>query len=80
MSRAIFFLLAHKKAIAINGMSYHARKSGSANAAVVVGVRTDDFYKGSPLDGMYYQASFEKLAFKYGGENYHGPAQRLVTF
>ncbi len=66
--------------LAINGMSYHARKSGFANAAVVVGVRTEDFYKGHPLDGMRYQQSFEKLAFQYGGENYHSPAQRLTDF
>ena len=61
-------------------MSYHARKSGFANAAVVVGVRTEDFYKGHPLDGMYYQESFEKLAYKYGGGGYKSPAQRLVDF
>jgi uncharacterized protein len=71
---------AQPKHLAINGMSYNARKSGFANAAVVVGVRVEDFYKGHPLDGARYQADLEKAAFKAGGENYHSPAQRLTDF
>ena len=63
--------------LAINGMSYNARKSGFANAAVVVNVLREDFFRGHPLDGMRFQAELEKLAFKAGGGNYHSPAQRL---
>ena len=60
--------------LAINGMSYHARNSGFANAAVVVNVRKEDFYKGHPLDGMRFQAQVEKDSFLAGGSNYHTPA------
>ena len=66
--------------LAINGMSYHARNSGFANAAVVVNVNREDFYKGHPLDGMRFQAEIEKAAYQAGGGNYHSPAQRLNDF
>ncbi|MCX6124778.1 MAG: hypothetical protein NTV34_08520 [Proteobacteria bacterium] len=66
--------------LAINGMSYHARKSGFANAAVVVNVLREDFYKGHPLDGMHFQAKLERDSFTMGGGNYHSPAQRLSDF
>lgn len=66
--------------LAINGMSYHSRNSGFANAAVVVNVMREDFYKGHPLDGMHFQAAIEKEAFKMGGGNYNTPAQRLTDF
>ena len=66
--------------LAINGMSYHARSSGFANAAIVVNVLREDFYRGHPLDGMRFQEEIERLAFKAGGGNYHSPAQRLQDF
>lgn len=66
--------------LAINGMSYHGRKSGFANAAVVVNVLREDFFRGNPLDGMHYQARLERDAFVAGGGNYNSPAQRLVDF
>ncbi len=66
--------------LAINGMSYHARNSGFANAAVVVNIRREDFYKGSPLDGMYFQRSLERRAYLAGGGGYHSPGQRLKDF
>ncbi len=66
--------------LAINGMSYHARNSGFANAAVVVNVTREDFYRGHPLDGMHFQAAIEREAFRAGGGHYHSPAQRLVDF
>jgi len=66
--------------LAINGMSYHARKSGFANAAVVVNVLREDFYRGHPLDGMRFQENLEKLAYQAGGGNYYSPAQRLKDF
>lgn len=66
--------------LAINGMSYHARNSGFANAAVVVNVIREDFYRGHPLDGMRFQAAIEQLAFQEGGGNYHSPAQRMRDF
>ncbi len=66
--------------LAINGMSYHARNSGFANAAVVVNVMREDFFKGHPLDGMHFQAAIERAAFTAGGSNYFTPAQRLPDF
>jgi uncharacterized FAD-dependent dehydrogenase len=66
--------------LAINGMSYHARNSGFANAAVVVNVLREDFFKGHPLDGMRFQEAIEKLAFAAGGGDYRSPAQRLSDF
>lgn len=66
--------------LAINGMSYHARNSGFANAAIVVNVRREDFDRGHPLDGMEFQAEIERKAFAAGGGDYHAPAQRLVDF
>lgn len=66
--------------LAINGMSYHKRNSGFANAAVVVNVRREDFFKGHVLDGMRFQEEIERKAFVAGGSNYHSPAQRLDDF
>ena len=66
--------------LAINGMSYHARNSGFANAAVVVNVTREDFYRGHPLDGMRFQEQIEKASFIAGGSNYYTPAQRLTDF
>jgi uncharacterized FAD-dependent dehydrogenase len=66
--------------LAINGMSYHARNSGFANAAVVVNVNREDFYRGHVLDGVTFQENIEKAAFIAGGSNYSSPAQRLTDF
>jgi uncharacterized FAD-dependent dehydrogenase len=66
--------------LAINGMSYHARNSGFANAAVVVNVNREDFYRGHPLDGVRFQQAIETAAFAAGGGNYFSPAQRLGDF
>lgn len=66
--------------LAINGMSYHARNSGYANAAVVVNVLREDFYRGHPLDGMRFQEEIEKRAFQEGGGSYYAPAQRMQDF
>ncbi len=66
--------------LAINGMSYHARNSGYANAAVVVNVLREDFYRGHPLDGMRFQEEVERKAFAAGGSNYMAPAQRMADF
>lgn len=66
--------------LAINGMSYHGRNSGFANAAVVVNIKREDFDQGHPLDGMRFQENLEKAAFKAGGGGYHSPAQKLTDF
>ena len=66
--------------LAINGMSYHKRTSGFANAAVVVNVRREDFDRGHPLDGVRYQEALEQQVFAAGGGGYNTPAQRLKDF
>jgi uncharacterized FAD-dependent dehydrogenase len=66
--------------LAINGMSYHARGSNFANAAVVVNVLREDFYRGHPLDGMRFQEKLERAAYEAGGGGYISPAQRMTDF
>lgn len=66
--------------LAINGMSYHARASGYANAAVVVNVQREDFFKGHVLDGVRFQQELEQAAFRAGGGGYASPGQRLTDF
>lgn len=66
--------------LAINGMSYHARKSGFANAAVVVNIQREDFFRGHVLDGVAFQERLETAAFEAGGGDYFSPAQRLTDF
>lgn len=66
--------------LAINGMSYHARSSNFANAAVVVNINREDYFKGHVLDGVTFQKGIEKAAFEAGGANYCTPAQRLGDF
>ena len=45
--------------LAVNGMSYHARAGRNANAALLVGVRTEDFGDDHPLAGFVLQRSIE---------------------
>jgi uncharacterized FAD-dependent dehydrogenase len=66
--------------LSVNGMSFYSRSSGFANSALVVNVRQEDFYKGSPLDGIEFQELLEQKAFRYGGGGYNMPAQRLNDF
>lgn len=66
--------------LAINGMSYHGRKSGFANAAIVVNVNREDFFRGHVLDGMRFQERIEQKAFRAAGGGYISPAQRLQDF
>lgn len=66
--------------VVTNGMSYHARDSKIANAAVIVTVSSKDFGSEAPLAGLDFQIALEKKAFMYGGQNYHAPVQRLGDF
>jgi len=49
-----------------NGMSYSGRDSGTANSALLVDVRTDDFLSEHPLAGVEFQRKYEKLAYING--------------
>ena len=50
--------------LVVNGMSYSARSGKYANSAMLVNVEVDDYYNNSPLDGLYFQEKYEKLAYE----------------
>ena len=51
--------------LAVNGMSYHARSSGNANAAIVVTVKPQDFPEShGPLGGVLFQKQLEEKAYQ----------------
>ena len=52
--------------VVTNGMSYHARDGQNSNAALLVGVRPEDFGDDHPLAGFVLQRSIEKAAFRAG--------------
>ena len=66
--------------LAVNGMSYHDRSSGTSNSAVVVSVGERDFDYKDPLSGMKFQREIEKNAYKLGGGNYTAPVQTAEDF
>ena len=66
--------------VVTNGMSFHARDGENSNAALLVGVRPEDFGDDHPLAGFVLQRSIEKAAFRAGGGNFTAPAQRVGDF
>ena len=66
--------------VVTNGMSYHARDGVNSNAALLVGVRPEDFGDDHPLAGFILQRGIEKAAFRAGGGNFIAPAQRVGDF
>ena len=52
--------------LAVNGMSNSDRSEPTANSALVVNVREDDFEGDSPLAGMELQRRLEEAAYKEG--------------
>jgi len=66
--------------VVTNGMSDLKRASGLANSALVATVRTADFESLSPLAGVEFQRTLEKLAFVSGGGGFRAPAQTLMDF
>ncbi len=66
--------------IVTNGMSNSLRNGPFANAAVVVNIRTEDFDRGGPMDGLAFRGLWEERAFALGGGDYAAPAQRLADF
>lgn len=69
-----------ENSIVTNGMSNFARDGKNANSAVLVNVTVDDYYKNTPLDGMYFQEDLERKAFILGGSNYNAPVQKVGDF
>ncbi len=66
--------------VVTNGMSLHARNDRNSNAALLVGVRPEDFRDDHPLAGFVLQRSIEKAAFRAGGGGFVAPAQRVGDF
>lgn len=52
--------------LCVNGMSYHARSSGTANSAIIVTVTPEDFKSNDVLAGVEFQRNLEKTAFEIG--------------
>ena len=69
-----------ENSIVTNGMSNFARDGKNDNSALLVNITVEDYFKDSPLDGMYFQEDLEKKAFELGGKNYNAPAQRVEDF
>lgn len=67
-----------KGRLAVNGMSYHDRGSGVANAAIIMTVTKDDFPDQSPLGGVAFQRELEERAFQLAGGKI--PVQSLGDF
>ena len=68
-----------KNTIVTNGMSYEARDGVNANSAVLVNVKVEDFFKGHPLDGLYFQESVEKACYDLTN-SYKAPVNLLKEF
>jgi len=64
----------------INGMSRHARDGMNSNAALLVGIRPEDFGDDHPLAGHLLQRMLEKKAYHAGGGGWKAPAQRVEDF
>lgn len=65
--------------IVTNGMSYEARDGVNANSALLVNVRVEDFYKESPLDGLAFQAKYEKACYELTN-SYKAPVNLVKEF
>jgi len=66
--------------LVVNGMSYHARTGVNANSALLVNIKIEDYFKDSPLDGMYFQRELEEKAFVLGGGNFNAPVQLVKDY
>lgn len=56
-----------REALAVNGMSYHARDARNANSALVVTVTPRDFGTSDLLGGVAFQRELERFAYRAGG-------------
>lgn len=69
--------------LAVNGMSYSGRDSGSANSAIIVSVTPQDYPSAHPLAGIDFQRKLEERAYAAGGGKVplqtYGSFRRAVT-
>lgn len=68
-----------KNTIVTNGMSYEARDGKNANSALLVNVKVEDYFKDSPLDGLYFQEAIEKACYEYSN-SYKAPCNLVKEF
>ncbi|MCG8483623.1 MAG: NAD(P)/FAD-dependent oxidoreductase [Clostridia bacterium] len=66
--------------VVTNGMSYHNRSGDNANSALLVDIKTQDYDRGHPLDGVAFQRTWERKAWEAGGKNFTAPAQSVGDF
>lgn len=65
--------------VVTNGMSEFSRDKTNGNAALLVSLRVEDYFKGDPLDGYRYREYYEKKAFKKD-KPYFAPVARVGDF
>lgn len=65
--------------LVVNGMSKRARNEKNANAAILVDVKVDDYFKGNPLDGYLFREHYERRAF-CKEKSYFAPFSTLSSF
>jgi uncharacterized FAD-dependent dehydrogenase len=61
-------------------MSESKRDGENANSALLVNVMPADFNSDHTLAGMYYQRSFEQMAYELAGGGYKAPLQLVGDF
>ena len=66
--------------VVTNGMSNADRDGPNCNAALLVGLRPEDFPWRGPLAGMAWQRQLEEACFAAGGGGYRAPAQLVGDF
>ena len=76
----VFAAASEAGGVVTNGMSYAARDGENANAALLVGLKPEDFPGEGVLAGMVWQRELEQAAFRCGGRNYLAPAQTVGDF
>lgn len=76
----VFAAASEEGGVVTNGMSYSARDGENANAAILIGLRPEDFPGDGVLAGMYWQRELEQAAWRCGGGNYLAPAQLVGDF
>ena len=76
----VFAAASEPGGVVTNGMSRSRRDGENANAALLVTLQPEDFPGGGVFAGMEWQRAIEQAAFRYGGGNYHAPAQLAGDF
>ena len=76
----VFAAASETGGVVTNGMSRSKRDGENANAALLVTLHPEDFPGSGVFAGMEWQRAIEQAAFRYGGGNYHAPAQLVGDF